>query len=94
MFPIGREHSCDTFGTKELVEEDADYLDELILMAKAQVSEVWENMRVWYAGVDKIFWNRMVVLHDRRVARRVAFKASFKKKALDGLDAFLARIMK
>ncbi len=94
LFPIGREHSCDTFGTKDLVEEDTDSLDELMLMVKAQLSEVWENVHAWHAGVEKVFWNRMVATHDRRVARKAAFKVAFKKKALDGLDTFLARIMK
>ncbi len=94
LFPIGREYSCDTFGTKGLVEEDTDRLDELMLVFKAQMSEVWASVYAWYAGVDKVFWNRMVATHDRRVARRTAFKVAFKKKSLDRLDAFLARIMK
>jgi hypothetical protein len=44
--------------------------------------------------VDKVFWNRMVVLNERRVARKIAFRQALKKKVLNGFDAFLELIMK
>ena len=94
LLPVRAGHRCDTFETMEPVEEDADYLVELKESVKAQMSVAWGAALACYHEVDKVFWNRMVVVHERRVARKTAFRQALKKKVLDGFDAFLALIMK
>jgi formylglycine-generating enzyme required for sulfatase activity len=94
LLPIRAEHSCDMFGTMESVEEDADYLVELRQSVKAQMSVVLGAVLARCHEVDKVFWNRMVVLNERRVARKIAFRQALKKKVLNGFDAFLELIMK
>lgn len=95
LFPIRREHHCDTFeerSTFDAVEED--YLTEFIQASKASLAVVRNDVRNRYASLDKIFWNRMVITHEHRVERKNARTMAFKKKIIDGFDAFLALIMK
>lgn len=47
-----------------------------------------------YQEYDRLFWNYMVAVHERRTARRRAVKVAFKRKALGWLDACLERMMK
>jgi hypothetical protein len=101
LLPIGREHRCDYYCTPEEWEsaqnETAAEPDMLsivweLMRVKAQVT--WSRTASAYKEFDRKFWDRMVVIHERRVAKRKAFKAAAKKKTLDGLDAFLALFMK
>jgi len=98
LLPIRREYSCDTFGEQDLVayndEGGTDPLADLRQVAKAYLLAAWSGVHSRYMVFDKVFWNRMVATHERRVVRREAFKVVFKKRALDRLDAFLARVMK
>jgi len=100
LLPVGREHLCDTYCTVE--EWDAAYneIDDPDGLAIAgqliqdKISECWVKAHAIYEMLDKKFWNRMVVVHERRVVRKKAFRSALKKKALGGFDAFLALILK
>jgi len=97
LLPIRREYSCDTFEGQDLVYDEGDGtdpLEELKQVTKAYLLATWSEVHSRYMVFDKLFWNRMVAMHERRLARRKAFRVAFKKRALDGLDAFLALIMK
>jgi len=98
LMPIRREHSCDVFddGTWANVadEEGVDYLSVLLISVKTGCLNLWAVIHQVYMSVDKAFWNRMVAMHERKVARRTAMKRAVRKKALDAFDAFLAIVMK
>ena len=95
LLPVGCEHACDTFDERAVYEDaEGDYLTELMQWSKASLFVIWSRVHTLYSRLDRIFWNRMVVSHARRVQRRNSFKASVKKKALGGFDAFLSLIMK
>lgn len=96
LLPIRREYSCDILDGAEpaVCEEESDALFELRQDAKAWLLSVWERVHARYAEIDRMFWNRMVVVHDRKVARRTRWKDAFKKRVLDTFDTFLARIMR
>lgn len=47
-----------------------------------------------FSAVDRNLWNHMVSVHERRVQRRIAFRAALKAKLLNNLDSFLAKIIK
>lgn len=100
LIPVGREYLCDTFATYEEWEaaygqmEETDYLAELRGRIKAWFGSAWNEFMSGYKALDKKFWGRMVLIHERKMERKRTIKAALKKKALDGLDAFLALIMK
>lgn len=100
LIPIGRERLCDAFCSLEEWESEydeiviSDGLDITIQLAKAKVLVVWTGMQASYKMMDRKFWDYMVVSHECRLARKKAFRAKLKQKALNGLDAFLALIMK
>jgi len=95
LFPIGREHVCDAFEERVVYGEvDGGYLPELMRVFKASFLVAWSRVHVRYKDLDKMFWNHMVVSHERRMARRNSFRVSFKKKLAGGFDTFLALIMK
>ncbi len=95
LFPIGREHVCDAFEERVVYgEADGDYLTELARVFKASFLVAWSQVHARYKDLDKMFWNHMVVSHERRVVRRNSFRVSFKKKLVGGFDTFLSLIMK
>jgi hypothetical protein len=100
LLPIGREHLCDTFSSYEEWEaayrevEQVDYLAETKVRVGAWFSSAWGEVTALYKTVDKMFWSRMVVAHERKLERKRVIKATLKKKMMAGLDAFLALIMK
>lgn len=58
------------------------------------VRTVWIRVHVRYKVFHRVFWNYMVVTHERKIARKQWIKRAIKRKALNGLDAFLAQLMK
>lgn len=96
VMPVRRERACDVFDLDyeapgaETIEE-AGLLAELI---QARAQAVWSSVHAVYERMDTNFWNYMVVQHERRVAKRVAFRQAFKTKSLHVLDAILAAFMK
>lgn len=100
LFPIGRERLCDAFCSLEEWESEyeeiiiPDGLDIAIQLGKAKLLVVWTGIHASCKVLDRMFWDYMVVSHERRLARKKAFRVALKQKALNGLDAFLALIMK
>ena len=101
LLPVRREHLCDTFCSEqewrdELAQVDAgeDGLRILFSLVKEGCIKLWTAGRDTYKEYDKVFWNHMVVAHERKLERRMARRQSFRKKALDCFDAFLSLIMK
>lgn len=100
LVPVRRERVCDTFCTEEefyavhAAPEETDLVAEWVAASAERLGIAWNRLSVAYAQFDKAFWNRMVARHERVVARRKAFRLAFKKKAVDGFDAFLATILK
>ncbi len=95
LLPIGREYSCDVFIQEEIVAGDeSDYWDECRVEFIRGLSLMGQRIHSVYAKIQKLFWNRMVVVHDLKVERRKAFRTNLKQQSLVRLDAFLARIMK
>jgi len=100
LLPIRREGLCDTFRTLEEPEAHGRVLKGTSDLAglkqaiKPRLLAAWNNVHVWHKGLDKMFWNHMVVTRERRTARENAIKSTLKKKALNGFDAFLAWVMK
>ena len=93
IIPVRRARACDVFEMpvhEEVMEED-DGLGEYV---KAYAIEFKDAVRGGYEALNTSFWNHMVEVHERKTAKRAAFRQSFKKKAVDGFDAFLALIMK
>ena len=102
LLPIGQERFCDAYMTMEEWEKAHAYdeapppvlLSILVGAVQTRAVHAWARMHTAYKTLDRRFWDYMVVSHEHRVARSKARKASIKKKALDCLDAFLAKIMK
>lgn len=100
LLPVRRERVCDTFCTEEefyavhAVSEESDLVAEWVAASAERLGIAWNRLSGAYSEFDKAFWNRMVARHERVVARRKAFRLAFKKKAVDGFDAFLATILK
>ncbi len=96
LIPIRREHSCDVFREYDegAVEVEEDYLEILFKLTKTGSIQLFKGVHRLYSSADKAFWNRMVVIHERKVARRTAFREALRTKALKSFDAFLALIMK
>lgn len=96
LIPV-REYECDMFESREISscsDELDDYTITIQRMVKAHLVVAWCNLHDHYQTLSKTFWNHMVVRHERRIARKKAFKATFKKTSLAYFDAFLALIMK
>jgi hypothetical protein len=103
LMPISRRpNSCDIFDSNRetpqyvmdgTVEEN-DFMSILRQQVVAWSQAVWSWSYKQYKSADAKFWDRMIVVHENRVARSKAFRASFKKKTLAAFDAFLALIMK
>jgi hypothetical protein len=70
-----------------------DLLIELGCSLKTLLQPVKELMCSRYRAYDRLFWNHMVAVHERRTARRAA-KIPLRRKALAWLDVCLERIMK
>ncbi len=95
LMPVRRVRACDVFEAQvqgEIMEEDlglglGDYV-------KAHAVDIKSSVQEKYTALNVSFWNRMVEVHERRTAKREAFRESFKKRAVDGFDAFLALIIK
>ena len=99
LFPI-RHEVCDTFRALEEREVrrrmliGTGYLAGLKQVIKPRQLSAWSKVHVWYKRLDEIFWNHMVVAHERRMTKKNAIKFALKKKALNCFDAFLALVMK
>ncbi|VGO14797.1 hypothetical protein PDESU_03366 [Pontiella desulfatans] len=101
LMPIRRTPLCDSFVSAQefqgMDEEDAledSYFAELSLQLRQSVVDCINSAVSVFRRLDMTFWNRMVVVHERRVERRRMVLATIKKKALHGFDEFLALIMK
>ncbi len=103
LMPIRRRpNACDVFEHEDkaheyvLVDEIAEnnYLSIMMDQVIEWSSAAWSWTYRHYKSVDVLFWNKMVVSHEKRVIRSKARRANFKKKVLAGFDAFLALIMK
>lgn len=100
LMPVRRKQLCDTFCTEqewrmeEVEQGDEDFLRILFEVTKEGCIKLWMSIRDSYKSIDKAFWNRMVVIHDRKVARRKALGKALREKAMNSFDAFLAMIMK
>jgi len=99
LFPMGRGYLCDSFTMEEGEANDnkssAPINDsDTVRAIKRTLSKVAGVLRNRFNKLNKMFWDHMVVRHEKTISRRQAFKNTLKKKAADGLDAFLALIMK
>jgi len=99
LLPVRREHLCDTFNSESewnvgMEVENDDALIVLLSVLKDGCLKLSSEVVRVHQSIDKAFWNRMVVVHERQVARRIEFRKTVRKKALGGFDAFLALIMK
>lgn len=100
LLPVGREYLCDTFATYEEWQAaygemgGNDYMLEIRnrILAKAVVA--WRQVATRYKVWDKIFWNRMVLIHEYRTTKAKAVKSAVRRKALECFDTFLSLIMK
>ena len=100
LMPVRREPLCDVFVSEQEwrsayheIEEDG-YFAELGRQLRALIVSRINIVAEEYQSLDRAFWDRMVVRHERKVAKRKARIEAFKKKALSGFDEFLALIMK
>lgn len=94
ILPVRRVHACDVFSENELIEDELDsysFFGEFVLPV---IQRFTASIKGAYAKMDRNFWNHMVVVHEHRVAKRAAYKEALKTRFFDGLDAFLAKIMK
>ncbi|MCK5676576.1 MAG: trypsin-like peptidase domain-containing protein [Verrucomicrobia bacterium] len=97
LFPMGRGYLCDSFTMEE---EDntkpsaSGNESETMQTVKRTLSKVAGVLRNHYTLLNKMIWNYMVARHEATVLRRRALKNKLKRKLSDGLDAFLALIMK
>ncbi len=73
---------------------EADAVSELKAAVSGQASRIWTALRERKEEADKRFWNFMVARHERKQAKRIAARQAFRKRLIDGFDAFLALIMK
>lgn len=94
LVPVRRVRGCDVFDEHAAAADMEEEGLDLAEFFKTCVVEVKTSFQQSHESISVRFWNHMVARHERRVARRVAFRASFKKKALGALDGFLALIMK
>lgn len=102
LFPVRKERRCDVFcsdsewisrNTSEY--ENEDHLsDSVVSTVSDEISALWARLREIAGKADNAFWDYMVVRHERRIARRLAFRTAAKKKLVNGFDAFLALILK
>jgi hypothetical protein len=69
-------------------------LIELGYRAKELVQPVEERLSFRYKKYDRLFWNYMIAVHERRAVRKKAVKVAFKRKALGWFDTCLEHIMK
>ena len=99
LLPVGRQHLCDTYCTREEWEaayqvDEEDSLNITAQLIQSKVETVWSTVSNAYRHLDKKFWNFMVESHARRTLRRKKLKSALKRKALNGFDTFLSLIMK
>lgn len=101
LLPVRQAYLCDAFISMEEREAKcgASERTDTVWVGLRQAVMAWllparSKANIWCKGLGKVFWNHMVVVRERRLARKNAFRSALKKKALDGLDAFLAVIMK
>jgi hypothetical protein len=101
LIPIGRERLCDSYCTLDEwenehreVASEPDLLSIAWELVQPRIQVAWAKTHDGYEKLDRKFWNYMVISHERRIAKRKAFRAAAKKNALNSLDAFLAKIMK
>ncbi len=99
VLPIRHEHVCDEFYMErknaQLAEyQEEDFLAILFDLSKRGISSAWTRIVNSYQSVDKSFWNWMVIRHERKLAKRMEFRKSLRTKFIDGIDSFLAIIMK
>ena len=102
VLPVRREHRCDVFcseseWTARMAADSEcgpEYFDMLLGQAWEAVLESLSGFKKAFAKADRTFWDYMVARHERRMLRRKEFRMALRKKMLDGLDSFLALIMK
>ena len=86
---------CDLFFPAEDGATGGGALDGLTWLQQAKVwmLPAWNNVHILCKGLEKMFWNYMVVAYGRKLTRRKAIKSAIKNKALKGFDAFLSFFM-
>ena len=97
LFPMGSERLCDSFAMEEAGNTKPSTLEnksETMQTVKKTLSKIAGVLRNHHTLLNKMVWNYMVVRHEATVLRRRALKNKLKRKLSDGLDAFLALIMK
>ncbi len=91
ILPVRWVRACDVFADCDEMAEDEresySFYSDIVVPAFERTAVSIKGMQ---EKMDRNFWNQMVAVHERRIACQEAFKS----KALRGLDAFLARIMK
>ena len=99
LFPVRSEHLCDAFDgvTEYKAHENAENVDALsvmIVVLRDGTLQLWSGLGHLYRSCDKAFWNWMVAVHERRVARQIRRRKAVRKKAIETFDAVLSLIMK
>ena len=101
LFPVRQEHFCDAYCSVDewdtAFEEEkgpVGYLGPIKEVVFPSLQFLWGKAYASYKGLDRIFWNRMVTVHESRTLTRKVFRKAFKQKALACFDGFLALFMK
>ena len=101
IFPVRQEHFCDAYcsvGEWEASLDDEKISVSCLASIKSAVFPsfqfLWSKAHASYKGLDRIFWNRMVTVHESRTVTKKAFRMAFKQKTLACFDGFLSLFMK
>lgn len=101
LLPIRQEHFCDAYCSVDeweasllAEEETADYLAPVKETVLPSLQLIWNKVYANYKGLDRVFWNRMVTVHESHTVTKKAFRKAFKQKSLACFDGFLDLFMK
>ena len=98
LFPSRKTHTCDHFIPDPEMQRSRsrmhDFLSEFGGGLEMRLQSIGESVCSRYLTYDRLFWNHMVAVHERRTARRKAARIAFRRKALTWLDSCLEWIIK
>jgi hypothetical protein len=98
LLPSRKVYTCDHFTLDPEMQRSRFRMQDLVIVLgdrlKTLLQSIEELICSRYRAYDRLFWNHMVAVHERRSARRKAAKIPLRRKALAWLDVCLERIMK
>jgi hypothetical protein len=97
LLPSRKVYTCDHFTLDPEMQRSRFRMQDLLIelggSSKTLLQSIEELICSRYRAYDRLFWNHMVAVHERRTARKAA-KIPLGRKALAWLDVCLERIMK